>query len=436
MGSLLIKNATAILPMTGPDQILYNADLAIEGKEIKYVGNVPAEFQPDTVIDARGKVVMPGLVNCHNHAAMTLLRSYADDLPLMEWLQKKIWPIEAHLNSEDVYWGSLLACAEMVKSGTTLFADMYFEMGRVAEAAQVVGIRANLARGMIGFGPNAERAINESVELVECWHCKADGMVKVMLGPHAPYTCPPEYLERVMKLADDLKVGIHIHLAETKAEVEEIKEKYGTTPVKLMDQIGLFKGRHVLAAHCVHLTDEEMEILANHKVGIAHNPESNMKLASGVAPVPRLLELGAVVGLGTDGPSSNNNLDLMQEMRSAALLHKVFTMNPTVLPAYTALEMATVKGAQALGYDNLGQLQPGYLADIILIDLEKPHLYPRHDLIGNLVYSATAADVDTVIVNGRVIMTERKLLFVDEKEVIERAEARTKELLARAASEK
>lgn len=433
MGKLLIKNATAILPMTGPDQIYTNADLAIEGNHISFIGAVPDDFEPDSVIDGRGKLVMPGLINCHNHAAMTLLRCYADDLPLMEWLQKKIWPVEAHLNSDDVYWGSLLACAEMVKSGTTLFADMYFEMGRVAEAAQVVGIRTNLSRGMIGFGPNAERALNEAVELVEQWHCKADGMVKVMLGPHAPYTCPPEYLERVMKLADEHKVGIHIHLAETKAEVDEIKEKYGTTPVKLMDQIGLFHNRHVLAAHCVHLTDEEMEILASRRVGIAHNPESNMKLASGIAPVPRLLELGAIVGLGTDGPSSNNNLDMFQEMRSAALLHKVATMNPTVIPAYTAIEMATVKGAQALGYDNLGQLKPGYLADMILIDLEKPHLYPRHDLLANLVYAAQASDVDTVIVNGHVIMTERKLLFIDENEVLERTQAHTDSLLARAA---
>lgn len=427
---VLIKGAT-ILSMTGPQDIISQGDIAIEQGKILAVGQIPSDFIADRIIEAEGMLAMPGFINCHTHAAMTLLRSYADDLPLMEWLSTKIWPLEENLVPEDIYWGTMLSFAEMLRSGTTTFLDMYFHMDQVAKAAEEVGIRAVLSRGMISFGPSAEAAISQSRELVKEWHGKADGRITVMLGPHAPYTCSPDYLKRVMELADELGIGIHIHLAETENEISEITEKYGKRPIELMNSIGLFDGRHVVAAHCVHLTDEEIAVLAEKQVGVAHNPESNMKLASGIAPVPKMLAKGVRVGIGTDGASSNNNLDMLQETRSAALLHKVNQMDATVLPAYQALEMATVLGAQALGLKEVGQLVPGYIADIILFDLEKPHLYPRHDLVANLVYAAQASDVDTVLVDGNILMERGILTTIDEKAVLKKAQEVTDALLAR-----
>jgi 5-methylthioadenosine/S-adenosylhomocysteine deaminase len=434
MSRILIKGAT-IVPMTGPDQIILNGELAIEGDVIKAVGpagTVDASWSADKVIDGQGKLVIPGFINCHTHAAMTLLRSYADDLPLMDWLKNKIWPVEDNLIAEDIYWGTMLSVAEMIKSGTTTFLDMYFHMDQVGKVAEETGIRAVLSRGMIGFGEKAKTSIQEARDLKDLWHNQADGRITVMLGPHAPYTCPPDFLKEVKVLAQQLGLGIHIHLAETLGEVEDIRKEYGKRPIELMNELGLFDGTHVVAAHCVHLTDGEIAILAEKGVGVAHNPESNMKLASGIAPVPKMLEQGVKVGLGTDGASSNNNLDMLQEMRSAALIHKVNAMDATVVPAYQALEMATLGGARVLGLDNeIGSLKPGFKADLLILDLEKPHLYPHHDVVANLVYSAQAADIDTVIINGKIVMENRQLLTMNEKEVLRKVQEHTNALLAR-----
>lgn len=420
--SILLDNIS-IIPMTGADCLIEKGYLIIEDNLIKEVGEgeKPAGNY-EKVIDGTNKVVLPGFINTHTHAAMTLLRGYADDLPLMEWLETRIWPLEAKLTGDDVYWGTMLAIVEMIKSGTTAFTDMYFYMDNVARAVSDSGIRGILSRGMVGVGPENEAAVNESRELVTKWHRKADERITFMLGPHAPYTCPPEYLKRVIRLAEELDVSIHIHLAETRGEFDDIQKQYGKTPVELMQDVGLFR-RHTVAAHCVHLTDEDIKILKNNNVGVAHNPESNMKLASGIAPVPKMLNEGIPVALGTDGASSNNNLDMLQEMRSCALLHKVNTMNPTVLPAYQALEMATVNGARTLGLDNeIGQLKPGLKADMIVMDLQQPHMIPRYDIIANIVYSAQASDVDTVIINGKIIMEAREIKVFNEKEVLEQAE--------------
>lgn len=417
MGKLLIKRAM-VVPLHG-DIPWFMGDIAVEDGIIKETGSGLGAKYPDyEVIDGRDSMVMPGFVNCHTHAAMTLLRGYADDLPLMEWLSKKIWPREAHLTAEDVYWGTLLSILEMIKGGTTCFADMYFFMDKVAQAVSETGIRAVLARGMVGLGEKAALALRESEEFVKTWHNQAEGRITCLLGPHAPYTCPPDYLKEVMRLSDDLGVGLHIHLAETQSEVEEMKEKYNRRPVELMNSIGLFAGRHVLAAHCVHLSEEEMELLACYRVGIAHNPESNMKLASGVAPVPELLAKNALVGLGTDGASSNNNLDMLEEMRSCAFLHKVSALDSTVLPSYEVLEMATRNGALALGLEDVGAIKEGCRADLIMLDLNKPHLIPRHDPIANLVYAAQSSDVKTVIIDGRVVMKEREILAFDEERIM------------------
>lgn len=434
MQRILIKGAT-IVPITGPDQIIQNGEIAIEGQYIVAVGpsgTVAADWQADKVIDGVNKLVIPGFVNCHTHAAMTFLRSYADDMPLMDWLNNKIWPAEEKLIPEDMYWATMLCAAEMIKSGTTTFLDMYFEMDKVAKAVEDSGMRAILSRGMIGAGPSAELAMQESRALAVFCKDRAEGRLTMMLGPHAPYTCPTEYLLEVQKLAVELGVGMHIHVAETPTEVKDITEQYGKSPVLYLDSLGFFDKTPIVAAHCVCITDEEINILAAKGVGVAHNPESNMKLASGIAPVPQMLKKGVKVGLGTDGASSNNNLDMLQEMRSAALLHKVTTMDPTVLPAYQALEMATLGGARVLGLDKeIGQIVPGFKADLQMIDLEKPHLYPRYDVVANLVYSAQASDVDTVIVDGRILMEKRQLLTMDEKQVLYKVQEHTDALLAR-----
>jgi len=430
MEGILIKNC-AVLSFGETAGVVKDGAVAIKEDRIVYAGperGVPPDFKPGKIIDGKDHLALPGFVNCHTHAAMTLLRSYADDLPLMEWLERKIWPLEARLTPDDIYWGTLLCCLEMIKSGTTTFADMYFAMDSAARAVEKAGMRASLSRGLIGVGPDAGSALKESEKFVGEWHGAAEGRITTMLGPHAPYTCPPEYLKRVINLAKELSVGIHIHIAETEQEVSDIKKKYGVSPVRLMKDTGLFEVP-VLAAHCVHVDDEDIAILADEKVKVAHNPESNMKLASGIAPVVKMLNAGVTVGLGTDGASSNNNLDMLEEMRSAALLQKAATMDPMVLAAPQALEMATLAGARALGLEDVGEIAPGKKADIILLNLRRPHLYPRHDLMAHVVYAAQSADVETVIIDGRVVMENRRVLTLDEEEIYSEVERRAKRLV-------
>jgi 5-methylthioadenosine/S-adenosylhomocysteine deaminase len=426
---ILIKDC---LILTDNRDQVDRGDIAIEGDRLIAVGaegEAPAGWQPDRVLDGSDHLCLPGLINCHTHVGMTLLRGYADDLPLMEWLETKIWPVEDRLTGEDVYWSTLLAIIEMVKSGTTTFNDQYMFMEDVARAVDETGIRAVLARGLSGVGQSAERGLEESRSLIGRWQGGAGGRITVWLGPHAPYTCPPAYLERVLQLAEEFRVGIHIHVSETAGEVEQIQKQYGKTPVKYLNDLGVFRFP-VLAAHCVHLTDDDLALLAEGRVAVAHNPESNMKLASGAAPVVAMRRAGITVGLGTDGAASNNNLDLFEEMRSAALLHKLVNQDALALPAYEALMMATRDGARALGLEKeVGVLKPGYKADLILVDLNQAHLCPRHKLVAQMVYSARGSDVDTVIIDGRPVMENRKMLTVDEDAVRNQVERRVEKLL-------
>lgn len=423
MEKLLIQ-AGHVITMDKSQMLIKNGEIAVENGYIIHVGpagSTPSDFVAQKVLGNEKMLAMPGFVNCHTHAAMTILRGYADDLPLMTWLEKKIWPLEAKMTPEDIYWGTMLCCLEMIKSGTTTFADMYMYMEQVAQAVEEAGMRAVLSRGMIGVAPNGQNALEESKEFVSKYHGTAGGRVTCMFAPHAPYTCPPDYIHQTMHYARELNVGIHIHLAETRDEIATIAENYGKTPIQLMDSINLFE-LPVLAAHCVHLDDTDVEILTAKRVGIAHNPQSNMKLASGIAPVHKLIKIGALVGLGTDGAASNNNLDMMEEVRSAALLQKVATEDATSIPASTALSMATSQGARALGmHGDIGTLKEGLKADIILFDMDKPHLYPQNNPVAHLVYSASSSDVDTTIIDGRVIMEKRKLLILDEKEICAKA---------------
>ncbi len=362
-------------------------------------------------IDGSGKLVMPGLINLHNHVSMSLMRSFADDMPLMPWLTEKIWPFEAKLDGEDIYLGARLGIAEMLLGGTTTFVDMYWYSDRVADAVIDSGIRGVVCPTFVGTSYDTFEP--EALRMAEKYATGAQSRVQIMLAPHAPYTCPPDTLVKTVKIAERYGLGIQIHVSETLDEQRAIHEQYGKTPVEHLRDIGLFE-RPVLAAHCVHVNDSDIEIMARYGVSVAHNPQSNMKLASGIAPVVRMLAAGVNVGIGTDGPSSNNDLDMWEEMRSASLLQKVTTSDPCSLTAYQTLRMATVHGAKAIGREGeLGVLVPGALADLILVDVDQPHLLPHNDLIANLVYCGKASDVDTVLVGGEIVVESGKLLTIE-----------------------
>lgn len=421
MGKILIKN-TYILTME--EEILIKGDILIDGQTIAALGEVPSELLLDeavTVIDGENTLSMPGLINTHTHIGMTLLRSFADDMELMPWLNDAIWPAEAKMSDEDIYWGSKLAIAEMIQSGITTFADMYSSMEEVARAVAESGIRANLCRGALAITDSDDHSIRENRELFQHWHNGADGRIKVWVGPHAPYTCPPEYFAKLVALAKELGTGLHIHVAETLDEIQQIKEGYNQTPVEYLLANGAFEVP-VLAAHCVHLTEKDMAILAQYNAGVAHNPASNMKLASGVAPVPQLLAQGVNVGLGTDGPSSNNSLNLFRDMTLCSFVHKVNTMDPTTLKAFDVLKMATIGGAKALRWDDeIGTLTVGKKADVIMLDLNKPHFCPWNNTISDLVYSAQGGDVKNSIIDGKIVMQDYQLLGWDLQDVYQKA---------------
>ena len=429
---LVLKNATVL----AADGAVQEADIAIENGRIAAVGVLDeAAWQDAETRDCKGKLAMPGLVNAHTHAAMTLLRSYADDMNLMDWLEKKIWPVEAKMSRGDIYWGTQLAAAEMLKSGTTAFADMYGDMDIVAQVVAETGMRASLARGIIGVAPNGKQALEENKALYTEYHGAADGRITVMFGPHAPYTCPPDFLKGVVAEAQKVGAEIHIHLAETSGEVENCRKTYGKSPIALMEEAGVFECG-VLAAHCVHISSGDLEIMKRRNVRVAHNPGSNMKLASGVAPVPEMLEAGICVALGTDGASSNNNLDMFEEIHLAALLHKVDTLDPQVVPALTAVQMATENGARALGIsDAVGKIEAGKRADIVLLDMQRLNWCPRHDVVSLLAYATNAAQVDTVLVDGKVLLDGGKLTTIDEERVLFEAQKRALRLAESAGGE-
>ena len=411
--NLLIKNATVVLP----DGQTKNANIAVEGSKILAIGEAPADFIAEQTIDAKDMLAIPGFVNAHTHASMTLLRSYADDMELMTWLNDHIWPVEAKMISNDIYWGAALAAVEMIQSGTTTFADMYGPfMERVADVVTESGMRGVLSRGIIGVAPDGEKKLEENISLYEDYNGAANGRIKVMFGPHAPYTCPPEFLKKVAAAAQRLGAEVHIHMNETKAEIEQITKQYGKRPFEYVEDTGLFESP-TLAAHCVHLSDDEIAIIKKHNIRVAHNPGSNMKLASGIAPVPRLLKEGVTVALGTDGTSSNNNLDMLQEVQLAALLHKVNEYDPLAVPAFEALKMGTEYGAKAVGLDGIGRIAPGAKADIVLVSMKGAAWVPRFNEVSLLVYSGSAADVDTVICDGKVLMQHRELKTLDEEKI-------------------
>jgi len=412
MANDFVIQSVKLLKSSGEVEI---ASIYISGDKISKI--TQGEVDGANVIDGKNKFATPGFVNAHTHASMTLLRSYSDDKALMDWLQKDIWPIEDKMEYKDIYWGAALAAVEMIKSGTTAFADMYGPcMEEVAKVVDESGLRACLSQGLISF-VNGDKKLAANIELYKNYHGKANGRITVMLGPHAIYTCPPDFLKKVVNEAQKFGAEIHMHMNETQTEINDCIKNYGKRPFEVVAETGLLD-LGMLAAHCVHLSDEEIEIIKAKKVRVAHNPGSNMKLASGICPATKLLSEGVTVALGTDGASSNNNLDMLEEMRLAALLAKVDTLNPLAVPAAQAIQMATENGAKALNLANVGRLEEGCKADIVLWDMRGADWQPNYNPASLLVYSANSSAVDTVIVDGKILMQGRELKTLDEEKIL------------------
>lgn len=426
--TILIKNAFILNPNDFEEK---KQSLLIENDIISEISDDIDETNVDKIIDAEGKILLPGFINTHTHLSMTLFRGLADDLSLDSWLNDHIWPMEANLNGDYCYIGALLGAVELIKSGTTTFSDMYFYMEDVARAVDEAGIRAVLSYGMIDFGDAEKREaeIRENLTLFENCNGMADGRIKVFFGPHSPYTASEELLIKVRQLANEYNMGIHIHVSETQKEIDDVSADKGLRPFEYLDKIG-FLGPDVLAAHCVWLSDDEIEIIKKNGVKVSHNPCSNMKLASGIAPVSKLIENDVCVSIGTDGASSNNNLDLIEELKTASLLQKVSTLDPNVLNSHQAIAMGTIKGAEALGLeDEIGSIEVGKKADIILIDTNSANMVPDSStLTSNIIYSANGSNVDTTICNGKILMENKKLTVLDEQEIYDKAREAIKNL--------
>ena len=422
----VILNGGSVATMNGDFDLLDPGAVAVRDGVIEAVGladQIAAAYAADEVVDCSGCAVIPGLINAHTHAPMTLLRGLADDLRLDVWLMGYMMPVELEFVRPDFCWlGTQLACAEMIRSGTTCFADMYYYEEAVADATAQAGLRAVCAETVLRFPTPDAQSYDESLERTRDFILRWKGHPLIMpaVGPHAPYTTTAKLLQACAQLALEFDVPLHIHIAETAQEVEDHRAEYGMPIVPWVKKQNVFEAK-VIAAHCVHLDEGEMHTLLHHGVGVAHNPTSNLKLASGFAPVVRMLELGLNVGIGTDGPASNNDLDMWEEMRLAALLAKCVTSDPTALPARQALAMATIGGARALHIDeHVGSLEPGKRADIAVVDLRSVHTMPKFTrdseaLYARLVYAAKGSDVRDVMCQGQWMMRERRLLTLDEQ---------------------
>jgi len=427
---LVIQNGT-ILTMDPENRVIENGYVGISGDTISHLGDQVIESHDALkTIDAKGGLILPGLINGHTHLPMSLFKGLADDLPLMTWLNRYIFPVEQNMDEDFIRTGTLLACAEMILSGTTTFCDMYLFEDQVARAAFQSGLRCLVGEVLYDFpSPNygeLENGFAYTKWLIEKW--KDNPLVSVAVEPHALFTCSPELLQRANEMALAYQRPLIIHFAETLAEVEEIQKRYGRSPLQHLEALGI-QGPHLIVDHAVHLNSSEIGKMAEYGIKVIHNPESNMKLSSGIAPVPQMIKQGLTVGMGTDGGASNNNMDLFTEMDMAAKLHKVQAMDPTVMDALTVLKMATIEGARALGLGrSVGSLETGKKADVIVVDTHKPHLTPMYNPFSHLVYAARGQDVSHTIINGRLIMENRQLLTLDLKEVMAKSKEKAKDV--------
>ncbi len=413
----------SIVTMNDRQEVIEDGYIAIKGDRIVDLGSridLSKKYLPKKKILATGKAIIPGLINTHTHVPMVFFRGIADDLLLQEWLEKYIFPAEAKNVSKDFcYWGTLAGCLEMIKGGVTTYVDMYYFEDTIAEATAKAGMRGVLGETLIDFpvadNKTPQEALIYTEKFVERW--RNHPLIIPAIAPHAPYTVKPDHLKAVKEFAEKQNIPIVIHLAETQAEVDDITKRYGSRPIMHLEKLGLLSER-LIAAHVVWANAEEIALLKQRGVGVAHNPQSNMKLACGVAPVPEMLKAGVAVGLGTDGAASNNDLNLFEEMDTAAKLHKLNSKNPTVLSAREALEMATIRGAKAIHLDKeIGSLEVGKRADIVVVNLQTSHHQPIYNLFSSLVYSTKGSDVETSIINGKVVMQSGKVLTLNEAEI-------------------
>lgn len=397
------------------EKIIEGADIFIEGNLIKKIGN-NLQIKASEVIDGNFLLMTPGFVNGHTHLGMSYFRNYADDLKLMDWLENEIWPIENKLTADDIYWSSLLSICENIKSGVTNFCDMYYEMDRVCDATIISGIRGTLTRGLTDNDGKGKEKLKSVRELYNNYHNKANGRIKVVPAPHAIYTCSENFLREISDLSKDLDGIINIHLSETKGEVENSLKEHGMTPISYVNSLGLLDN-HVIAAHCVHITDEEIALIKDKKFYPIYNPTSNLKLASGFTPVEKLLKNNIIMGIGTDGDSSNNSQNLLQDMHIGAIVNKAREMDEQAVKAIEILKMATFNGQRALGISKAGLIKEDYLADLTIFNLKSSNFTPKNNLINALVYSATAEDVRDVLCDGKFVMRNRELVNLDEERI-------------------
>lgn len=411
---IVLKDILAILPNGEKDEVRKTC-IYIEGNRIAAVGEKPEGFREDKVIDGQDRLVIPGLINCHTHSYMAFMRNVADDLSFMDWLFGTIDPIEQQMTDEDTYWGACLAIIEMVKSGTTCFNDMQMNIHQTTRAVKESGMRAVISRGLIGSGHDEAGQMRLRQAYEERDAAKDCDRLSFMLGPHAPYTCDDGFMRVVSEEAKKNGMRIHVHLSESVSEIEQIREKYGLTPIEMADRNGLFDVP-AIAAHCVQVTDEDIAILKGKKVSVVTNPASNMKLGNGFAPIGKMVEMGVNVCLGTDGAASNNSLNMFRELGLLTLIHKGVNKTPQCISAREGFRIATINGAKALGLEEeTGSIEAGKKADLVILDLNTPSLTPRNNLIAGLSYSANGSEVETVIIDGKIVMEDRKVLTMDEE---------------------
>lgn len=406
----------------------FPADVYIEGKYIKQIG-ADLRVTADQTINGHRKALIPGFVNAHTHAAMTLFRGFGDDMPLMPWLEQKIWPNEAKMTREDVYWGARLACLEMIKSGTTTFYDMYQKFGATADAVEEMGLRAVLSGVCFDhFDPELAEKSKHSIRKLYAGMDEYSPRIRFALGPHAIYTVSGELLQWIHAFSEEHAVPVHLHLAETEMEVQNSVKRFGLSPVRYLYKLGVLSPR-LLIAHGIYVDDDEIRMLADHDVKVVHNPASNMKLASGMQfKLKEMCDAGLTVGLGTDGCSSSNNLDMVEAMKLASLLSKAWRKDPEAVPAGQIFRAATEQGASIFGLKT-GRIAEGYLADLCLVDLNLPAFTPNFNFVSNLVYAANGSCIDTVICDGKVLMQDRKV--PGEEEILERSAQIAFNLMAR-----
>ena len=411
---ILLKNILAAVP-EGDTDVIKETNIYIEGSRIEAIGAQPDGFQTDKVIDGKDRLAIPGLINCHTHSYMSFMRNVADDLSFMDWLFGTIDPIEQQMTDEDTYWGACLAIIEMMKSGTTCFNDMQMNIHQTTRAVKESGMRAVISRGLVGSGNDEAGQMRLAQAYEERDAFRDCDRLSFMLGPHAPYTCDDGFMKIVSEEAKKNNMRIHVHLSESESEISQIQEKYGCTPIEMADKNGLFDVP-AIAAHCVQITKSDIEILKKKRVSVVTNPASNMKLGNGFAPVPALLEAGVNVCLGTDGAASNNSLNMFHEMSLLALIHKGVRRTPQCISAKENFRIATINGAKALGLEKeTGSLEAGKKADIAILNLNTPSLTPRNNLLAGLSYSANGSEVETVIIDGKITMEDRKVLTLDEE---------------------